>query len=335
VYSEREGFLLRVRGHGGLYGLGDVAPLFGFSPESPDDARQQWNALRGRVEQLNLPESVQAISYISMDLQREHGCCQSLLFGIEVSLAELAAKTTGVELARWLNPDAGNEIEVNALLHAPDSSELQRQAIEKAEAGYRTFKLKVGSAPITNDVARIRAVRDAVPSGNIRIDANAAWDARRFRDLCGQIAPFGLEFVEQPLPIGEAQHARDISSEFGVPLALDEEAESGEDAQRLIEQRLCDVLVLKPMVVGGLIECLRLAKLAEMSQIGVVFTSVWESDVGLAATLHLAAACRGVSRAAGLSTAGIIAAGLVGPALRIERGRLHVPARPGLGLELT
>jgi o-succinylbenzoate synthase len=335
VYAEREGFILCVRDRDGRYGLGDVAPLFGFSPETPDDARRQWDDIHGWVTQLDLPEDVEALGSISEDLHRVHRCYQSLQFGIETSLADLAARDAGLQLARWLNLHAGTEVEVNALLHAKTADQLRVQAIERMKAGYRTFKLKVGSASVADDVERIIAVRDAAPGASIRIDANAAWDESRFRDICAQIVDLGLEFVEQPLPVGEAATAHQISGEFGVRLALDEEAESMEDAERLIEQRLCDVLVLKPMIVGGLTGCLRLATMAEHFGIDVVFTSVWESDVGLAATLHLAAACHNVSRASGLSTAGMIAEGLVRPALRIERAKIKVSAQPGLGLELV
>ncbi len=335
VYAEREGFLLRVRDAGGRYGLGDVAPLPGFSAETLDDARRQSDTVRDWLSQQISPASLGALSEFSTDLQHTHHCVPSLTFGIETALADLAARLAGVPLARWLDPGAGTEVEVNALLHAQNAVQLQEQAIEKTKAGYRAFKLKVGSASVAEDIERVRVVCDAAPDANIRIDANAAWDISQFREVCASIADLGLEFVEQPLKVGEAEMACQIAGEFGVRLALDEEAESMESAERLIEQRLCDVIVLKPMMVGGLTGCLRLAALAERNGIGVVFTSAWESDVGLAATLHLAAACEGVSLAAGLSTAGMIADGLVRPALRIERARLLVSEQPGLGLELV
>jgi o-succinylbenzoate synthase len=287
------------------------------------------------VTQLASPDDVEALGRISMALHQVHRCGQSLQFGIETSLADLAARNARLPLARWLSPNAGTEVEVNSLLHAQSVHQLREQAIQQATAGYRTFKLKVGSASVAEDVERIKAVRDAAPDASIRIDANAAWDLSRFRDICVQVADLGLEFVEQPFPIGAAATAHQISGEFGIRLALDEEAESMAGAVRLIEQQQCDVLVLKPMIVGGLTGCLRLAAMAERLGIDVVFTSAWESDVGLAATLHLAAACHTVSRASGLSTAGMIADGIVRPALRIERAKIKVSAQPGLGLELV
>lgn len=334
VYTERAGCLLCVRDADGRYGLGDVAPLPGFSEETLDDVLLQWKTVRHWLSQQAAPASRDSFSAFATQLKQNCRCAPSLTFGIETALADLAARVAGKPLAQWLSLDAAADVEINALLHARTASELRAQATEKAKAGYHTFKLKVGMAEVAVDVERIAAVREAVPTASIRIDANAGWNESQFRAICPQIADFNLGFVEQPFPVGQAAIAKDIACEFGVRLALDEEAETIEAAEQLIEQNLCDAIVLKPMMVGGIMGCLRLAARAQSHDIGVVFTSAWESDVGLAATLHLAAAGGQVSLAAGLSTAGMIAEGLVTPALRIERARLTIPQQPGLGLEL-
>lgn len=143
-----------------------------------------------------------------------------------------------------------------------------------------------------------------------------------------------LEFLEQPLPVGQAERARDLMTPFGVPLALDEEVSNGADATRLITDGLCDGVVLKPMVMGGLLTSLSLAELAARAGVKVIFTSTWESDVGLAATLHLACAVGPTAAACGLSTAGMIAEDLVEPALKITNGHLSAARQVGLGLHL-
>jgi len=335
TYADREGFLLCVRGRDELCGLGDVAPLRGFSRETLELARAQWETLISCVKDVDIPENAKALSDISASIVQGHNCCSSLLFGLESALADLAAKRADLPLARWLNPDATAEIEVNALLHAREVNQLREQAIAQADRGFRTFKIKAGSCTVAEDTDRASAVRDAVPGARIRVDVNAAWNVSQFHEAGNRLSGLDLEFVEQPLPVGEAQKARQIANKFSMPLALDEEVDSVEKAESLIQRRACDVVVLKPMTVGGLTGCLHLARLALRSHVGVVFTSVWESDVGLAATLHLALACGGVSRAVGLSTAGMIAEGLIRPALRIENARLRISGSPGIGVELV
>jgi L-alanine-DL-glutamate epimerase-like enolase superfamily enzyme len=144
-----------------------------------------------------------------------------------------------------------------------------------------------------------------------------------------------LEFVEQPLPAGQAARARHFSRVYGIPLALDEEVNDSADARQLIDDGLCDAIVLKPMVEGGLLRSLALAEAAQRAGVKVIFTSTWESDVGLAGTLHLACAAGSAAAPTGLSTAGMIAEGIVEPALRITDGRLSIAGHVGLGLRLT
>ena len=144
--------------------------------------------------------------------------------------------------------------------------------------------------------------------------------------------PRWVEGVEQPLAVGQAAVARRLSAEYGIPLALDEEIETVPDAIRFCESGLCDVLVLKPMAIGGICACRTIAESAQRHGIGIIFTSAWESDVGLAATLHITAAYGSPARAAGLATAGMIAQGLVDPPLKITSGRLPVTDASGLGL---
>jgi L-alanine-DL-glutamate epimerase-like enolase superfamily enzyme len=107
------------------------------------------------------------------------------------------------------------------------------------------------------------------------------------------------------------------------------------EADRLLAAEACDVIVIKPMLVGGIMASVALARQATAKRVRVIYTSSWESDIGLAATLHLAAALGPNPPAMGLSTAGMISEGIVTNPLKIENGFLKVPEGPGLGMELA
>jgi o-succinylbenzoate synthase len=334
-YDQREGFLVCVGDREGQAGLGDVAPLPGFSKETLNDARTRWDDVCEVTARLRVPADVSGLADVGAALCGERECPASLRFGIETALADLSARRAGVPLAQWLNSNAAATIEINALLHGGDLGDLRRMAREMSAAGYRSLKLKVGTHALNDDIERIRAVSDTVPDALIRIDVNGGWTAAQLRDACAHVSGLDLEFIEQPLPVGQAEEARAITQEMNIALALDEEADSVGRAQELITQRLCDVIVLKPMIVGGLSGCLHLVRQAAEAGLDVMFTSAWESDVGLAATMHLAAACGSGVRASGLSTAGMFAKELVHPPLRIADGRLEITQRPGLGMTLA
>ena len=75
-----------------------------------------------------------------------------------------------------------------------------------AESACTTAKVKVADprSDLWEDCRRVAAVREAMPDGQIRVDANAAWDVetavRAITEL--NAAAEGLEEVEQPRPRG-------------------------------------------------------------------------------------------------------------------------------------
>ncbi|HUU44238.1 MAG TPA: enolase C-terminal domain-like protein, partial [Acidobacteriota bacterium] len=259
----------------------------------------------------------------------------SLRFALETAVADLAARRSELPLARWLLESATAHVDVNGLLDCSGGVDVGERARALRAAGFTTIKVKVGVGAVDEDIRRVTALREAVPDAQIRIDVNAAWDEAKAREALTAMSSLNLEFVEQPLAVGNILPALRLARDAGVPLALDEEIETPADAIALIEEQMCDVLVLKPMVLGGISACLEIIAAAQRRGIGIVFTSSWESDIGIAATLHLAAAAGPVSRAAGLSTAGAIADGIIERPLVIESGRLLIPEAPGLGFSLV
>src|SRR5207237_1585395 len=96
-------------------------------------------------------------------------------------------------------------------------------------------------------------VRDAVgPSVKLRLDANGAWDARRAWEKLREFAPLWIELCEQPTP--------DLLGLDGapVPIAADEMVATDPEGSLARSQ----VLVLKPMLLGGLLRALELARRA-------------------------------------------------------------------------
>jgi O-succinylbenzoate synthase len=67
--------------------------------------------------------------------------------------------------------------------------------------GARTAKVKVAERgqTLADDVARVRAVREVLgPEGRVRVDANTLWNLDEAEHAIHALAPFDLEYVEQP-----------------------------------------------------------------------------------------------------------------------------------------
>src|SRR5262249_4077800 len=96
-----------------------------------------------------------------------------------------------------------DRIRFSAAVTSSDGLKLKLVAWAYRLYGFAQVKVKVGIAG-QDDVARLRAVRRRVgPKVRLRIDANEAWPAAQAGERMRALEPFGLEYVEQPLPHGE------------------------------------------------------------------------------------------------------------------------------------
>lgn len=184
-------------------------------------------------------------------------------------------------------------------------------------AGHRDVKVKVGD---DGDVDRVAAVRDAVgPHGRLRIDANGAWDVETAVEAVCRMARFDLELVEQPVESLEDLAA--VRRRVAVPVAADECVRGLDDARRLAALGAADALVVKVQPLGGVAAALEIASVAGVP---VVVSSMYETSVGLAAGLALAAALDELPFACGLGTAELLAADVVADPLVPVDGILAV-----------
>ncbi len=122
-----------------------------------------------------------------------------------------------------------------------------------------------------------------------------------------------------------------VRRECGVPVAADEAVRGYRSAEAILDRGAADILILKPMVLGGLRVARAVLNLAQDRSVPVVVTSLLECAVGRTAALHFAASLGPTPHAHGVATGGVLAEDLAeAPAL--ERGSVRVPDGPGLGV---
>jgi L-alanine-DL-glutamate epimerase-like enolase superfamily enzyme len=118
-----------------------------------------------------------------------------------------------------------------------------------------------------------------------------------------------------------------------VPIAADESVRDLGAARVLLDTGAVDALVIKPARVGGLRQARAIIELAAAAGVPVTVSTLFETGVGLAGALHLAATAPG-PQAHGLATAELLASDLLQTPLAIASGRMTVPGTAGLGVEL-
>jgi len=114
----------------------------------------------------------------------------------------------------------------------------------------------------------------------------------------------------------------------GIDIALDESL-AEESIETVIEREAADVVILKPMALGGPLQAIRAAATAREAGIEPVVTTTIDGVVARTAAVHVAAAIPDVA-ACGVATGSLLAEDLAADPVPISDGAASVPTDGGL-----
>lgn len=191
---------------------------------------------------------------------------------LDMALWDALAKAEGVPLWRLL-ADRYNKGEADqaAWVYAAggyyypdkDISALQDEMKRYLDLGYSTVKMKIGGAPLKDDIKRIEAVLKIVggKGENLCVDVNGRYDLDEALACGDAIAPYGLRWYEEPLdPLDYLLHAA-LATRYAPALATGENLFSMQDARNLVRHGGLrpdrDWLQFDPALSYGLVEYLR------------------------------------------------------------------------------
>jgi L-alanine-DL-glutamate epimerase-like enolase superfamily enzyme len=322
---ERKLILIRIRGEG-LEGLGETAALSlrggpGIDLIAAEIRDRCWPALLdggldpGRI-------------WSATARCRNRGASAQALAAVDIALHDLAGRASGDPVWRLLGASEAKPVVCNATLPAANPAATRAMTEDWAAQGFRTFKLKVGLA---GDVTQVATVRHALgPSAAIRVDANGAWSVSDAIERLLALARHDIELAEQP--VGTFEQMVEVRRQVKLRMSADESLVSPYDARRARELGACEVAAVKVAKVGGLGAALETAEV-----IPAYLSSALEGPVGITAAAHAvqALSARGgdAGVAHGLATERLFSLS-IGSGVEANRDELHLPDRPGLGVEL-
>lgn len=254
---------------------------------------------------------------------------------VEYADAEAATWLAGAIDYGWRASPAPvrDAVGVNATMPAVAASEVAR--ILARFDGCRTVKVKVAEPGqhLADDVARVRAVREALgPEGRVRVDANAAWTVDEAERAVHALAEFDLEYVEQPCAeIDELAQLRERIAYLDIPIAADESVRKAADPLRVARSGAADLLVIKAQPLGG-VHAAR--EIVAQAGLPVVVSSALDTSIGLSMGVALAASLPELDYDCGLATASLFTADVVASPLRATGGFLSLERPRPTGAEL-
>ena len=199
--------------------------------------------------------------------------------------------------------------------------------------GYTAVKMKIGGAPLAEDLARIEAVLAVVGEGhNLAVDANGRFDLPTALAYAEALAPYRLRWYEEAGDPLDYEIQAELARRYEPPLATGENLFSLPDARNLIRYAGMrpdrDVLQFDPALSYGLAEHLRILDMLRehgWSPRRVIPHGGHQMALNLAAGLGLGGneSYPGVFQPFGGFADGI----------KVEDGYVCLPDAPGVGFE--
>jgi len=220
-----------------------------------------------------------------------------------------------------------------------------REAAEVIAEGVATIKVKIG-VEAERDLKVVAAVRQAIGNaGKIRVDANQGY--RTWREavrVLSDMEKYDLIYAEQPV---EGLHAMaQVSAHINVPVMADESAWSAQDVLEIVRLDAAQMLSVYYTKPGGFAGAKRLLAVAGAAALPCDINGSAEMGIGVAADLHLAVSSPEIVLAGTIpitSTAEVLVTkvashkyldDIIKEPFRFDKGILHVPEGPGLGIEV-
>jgi len=215
---------------------------------------------------------------------------------IDIALHDILGKTARKPLFMLMG-GYRTEVLTDITLSIKPPKEMAKAAINAVKKGFRALKVKVGVNP-TEDVERIKRIREAIGDDiQIRIDANQGWTPKQAIGALDRIEKFNIQFAEQPVLAEDLKGLREVKKNSPIPIMADESVHSPEDALLLIQAEAIDLINIKLMKSGGILKGRKIAAIAETAKIPCMIGCMGESEIGIAAGAHLAAAVKNIQHA--------------------------------------
>ena len=324
--------LTRIHTDEGITGVGEVPPLPPLSPESQPvivDVQKKWlvPGLLG-MDPFETEAIWEKMDFIAPTYTMAKAA-------IDMALWDIMGKSLDMPVYRLMGGSKPEKIPNVGLVGIDKPGVVADVAEGFVKEGYQGIRLKI--AP-SSDVDCVAAVRDAIGGGvDLRVDCNQGYRTAEAVKMIREIEPYGIEFVEQPTVWWDFKGMAEVAMAVDTPLMAHESMYLLSDVKNLIDAGAVGVMGLKTYRPwGGLTGARRLLEMARIMNIPCMFHDDLEMSVSLAAATQIITAYKNViTHKCELSGyPEWMGDDVTTESVRFEKGYVHVPEGPGLGVEL-
>ncbi len=172
------------------------------------------------------------------------------LCAFDIAFHDLLGLEAGLPLYKLLG-GYRDRIQTSVTISVGGVEETVEMARDRVRQGFRILKIKGGLDPEL-DVRRVRAVCDALPQIQVRLDADQGYTIEEALSVAHALEG-RLEMLEQPLPVAAGVGAlQQVTRQSKVPVLADQSVVGPETALEIAGRRAADGLSIKLATCGGL-----------------------------------------------------------------------------------
>ncbi|SPE31542.1 Mandelate racemase/muconate lactonizing enzyme, C-terminal domain protein [Candidatus Sulfopaludibacter sp. SbA3] len=299
----------------GITGHGEGAPIVRYH-EDAQGAQKAAESVRDLLLSANPMQFSKVMGEVFKRVQGEWAGKAA----IDIALMDWVGQKLGIPLYSYFGLDP-KDTPLTTFSIGIDTPEITRQKTKEA-ADFPILKVKVGLA---TDEPTIEAVR-SVTKKPLRVDANEGWkDKEEAVRKINWLESQGVQFIEQPLPAEMIEETRWIRSRVHIPIIADEACQRASDIPKLKEA--FDGVNVKLDKSGGILEAYRMISIAKSLGMKTMLGCMVSSSVSVTAAAQLSPLVDFADLDGNL---------LIGNdpfhGVTVEKGKLMLPNRPGLGL---
>lgn len=216
----------------------------------------------------------------------------SVRAGVEMALIDAAAKSIGLPLWKLFG-GASDAITTDITIPIVSPAEAAELASKYRKQGFQMLKLKVGKN-LDGDIEVLKSIRLVHPDCLFILDANEGYTSEEAIHVLDRLNEMGVTpaLFEQPVHRDDWEGLGRVTAvardRYGVSVAGDESCRSLPDAEKIVRERLADVINIKLAKVGVL-GALEIIDLARTAGIDLMIGGMVETRLAMGFAGHLAA----------------------------------------------
>lgn len=248
------------------------------------------------------------------------------LAAIDTALWDLRCRKAGLPLYRMLG-GAKDSVPMytteGGWLHIP-TEDLVADALDAQAKGFSGSKIKIGRPHLSEDRARLKAVREAVgPGYEIMVDANQSMSRAEATRRARVLEEFDIAWFEEPMPADDVMEHAALAASTSVPIAVGESMYSLSQFKDYLVTGGASIVQVDVARIGGITPWMKVAHLAEAHNVPVCPHFLMELHVSLVCAIPNAPWLEYIPQLDSLTRTG----------MKVIDGRACPAQTPGLGID--